>query len=181
MRDCCVNITQLSCIIFWKNLENCSAIDFYHCSICNFSVDVSCAKNPPPFTLFHLKAHEHQLIFMSQRSFVYNACGMDNDSDPYICPECNFMIHRNCINIPRVIKINRHVHCICYNCCLNAKDWRCGVCLKEIIWTCEAYSCLKCSDFACHLRCATKFGIWDGVELEGISEDTSEVKSYEIL
>lgn len=152
---------------------------FYHCSICNFSVDVNCAKNPPPFTLVHPKAHEHPLILMPQRRFVCNACGMDDDPNPYVCRECNFMIHRNCISIPRVIKVNRHVHRIYYNHCLDGGDWKCGVCHKDIIWTCGAYSCSKCFDFACHLRCATKFGIWDGVELEGIFEDTLEDKSYE--
>ncbi|CAA7057500.1 unnamed protein product [Microthlaspi erraticum] len=101
-------------------------IVFYHCSICNFSVDLNCSKHPPPFTLVHPKAHVHQLILMPQRSFVCNACGMDDDPNPYVCPECNFMIHRNCIDVPRVIKINRHVHRIHYNHCLGAGDWSCG-------------------------------------------------------
>ncbi|XP_024004780.1 uncharacterized protein LOC18028560 [Eutrema salsugineum] len=145
------------------------------------SVDVNCAKNPPPFTLVHPKAHAHPLILMPQRSFVCNACGMDDDPNPYVCPQCNFMIHRNCIDIPRIIKINRHVHRISYNHCLDVGEWRCGVCRKEIKWTCGAYSCSECPDFAIHLRCATKFGIWDGIEHESISEDTLEVKSYEVI
>lgn len=172
------NYTDGKCCLCANKLHNV----FYHCSICNFSVDVNCAKNPPPFTLVHPKAHEHPLILMPQRSFVCTACGlMDDDSNPYVCPECNFMIHRNCIDIPRIIKIYRHEHRIYYNNFLNAGDWKCEVCHNKINWTCGAYSCSKCSDFSCHLRCATKFGIWDGVELEEISEDTLEVKSYEVI
>ncbi|KAG2249451.1 hypothetical protein Bca52824_089079 [Brassica carinata] len=154
---------------------------FYHCSICNFSVDVECAKNPPPLTLDHPKAHEHQLTLLPQRIFVCNACGMDDDPNPYICLQCNFMVHRNCIDIPHIIKISRHVHRISYNDCLEAGDWKCEVCLKEINWTCGAYSCSKCPDFAIHVRCATRFGIWDGIELESILEDTTNSKAYEVI
>ncbi|KAF3598809.1 hypothetical protein F2Q69_00034483 [Brassica cretica] len=154
---------------------------FYHCSVCNFSVDINCVKNPPPFSLLHPKAHEHPIILMPQRSFVCNACGMDDDPNPYVCPQCNFMIHRNCVDKPQVIKISHHDHRIYYNHYLDSDDWECGVCQKEMKWTCGAYSCLKCQDFAVHLRCATKFGIWDGIELEGISETNIELKSYEVV
>ncbi|KAL1200157.1 Protein VACUOLELESS GAMETOPHYTES [Cardamine amara subsp. amara] len=169
--------TDRKCCMCRNELRNV----FYHCSICNFSVDVDCANNPPPFTLVHPKIHEHSLILMTQRNFVCNACGMDDDPNPYVCPQCNFMIHRNCIDIPRVIKINRHAHRIFYNHCLDAGDWKCGVCHKEVIWTCGAYSCSTCHDFSIHLRCATRFGIWDGIDLEGISENILEIKSYEVI
>ncbi|KAG7592275.1 Protein kinase C-like phorbol ester/diacylglycerol-binding domain [Arabidopsis thaliana x Arabidopsis arenosa] len=154
---------------------------FYHCSICNFSVDVDCAKNPPPFTLVQPKAHKHSLTLMPQRNFVCNVCGLDDDPNPYICIPCNFMIHRNCIDIPRVIKISRHDHRIYYNHCLEAGDRNCGVCHKEINWTRGAYSCLKCPNFTYHVRCATRSGIWDRIELEGIPENTLEVRSYKVI
>ncbi|CAH8386729.1 unnamed protein product [Eruca vesicaria subsp. sativa] len=152
---------------------------FYHCSICNFSVDLDCVKSPPPVTLINLKSHGHQLTLLPQRIFVCNACGMSDDPNPYVCFQCNFMIHRSCINMPNIIKINRHVHRISYNQRLNAGDWKCGVCKKEIIWTCGAYSCAKCPGLAFHVKCATKFGIWDGVEHEDIFEDMTDLNSYE--
>jgi len=167
--------TDGKCCLCGSKLHNL----FYHCSICNFSVDVNCEKNPPSFTLFHPKAHEHKLTLMPQRSFVCSACGMDDDPNPYVCPQCNFMIHRSCIDIPRVIKIYRHDHHICYNNFLDAGDWKCGICHKKINWTCGAYSCSECPDLVMHLRCATRFGIWNGIELEGISKNTLKVKSYE--
>ncbi|KAG7547389.1 Protein kinase C-like phorbol ester/diacylglycerol-binding domain [Arabidopsis suecica] len=154
---------------------------FYHCSICNFSVDVNCAKNPLPSTIVNIKAHEHLLTLMPQRNFVCDVCGMDDDPNPYVCLPCNFMIHRNCIDKPSVIKIYRHDHRIYYNHCLDAGDWKCGVCNKEIKWTCGAYSCSKCPDFAIHPRCVTRLGIWDGIELEGIPENNLEIKSYEVI
>ncbi|EOA23168.1 hypothetical protein CARUB_v10016829mg [Capsella rubella] len=153
---------------------------FYHCSICNFSVDVNCVKNPLPSTLVHVKAHEHLLTLMPQRSFVCDVCGMSDDPNPYVCLPCNFMVHRNCLDMPRVVKIYRHDHRIYYNHYLGAGDWKCGVCNKEINWTCGAFSCAKCSDFAIHPRCLTRFGIWDGTELEGVPENNPEVKSFEV-
>ncbi|CAB78643.1 reverse transcriptase like protein [Arabidopsis thaliana] len=48
------------------------------------SVDINCAKNPLPSTIVHLKAHEHLLTLMPQRNFVCDACGMDDDPNPYI-------------------------------------------------------------------------------------------------
>ncbi|KAG2296573.1 hypothetical protein Bca4012_001936 [Brassica carinata] len=122
---------------------------FYHCYICNFS------------------AHEHSLTLMPQRSFVCNACGMDDDPNPYVCLPCNFMIHKNCIDMPRIIKINRHDHRIYYNNFLDTRDWKCGVCHKEMSWMFGAYSCSKCPDLAIHLRC--------------ISDKILEVKSYEMI
>ncbi|KAG7620649.1 DC1 [Arabidopsis suecica] len=144
------------------------------------SVDINCAKNPLPSTIVHLKAHEHLLTLMPQRNFVCDACGMDDDPNPYVCLPCNFMIHQNCIDKPSIIKIYRHDHRLYYNHCLDAGDWKCGVCNKEINWTCGAYSCSKCPDFAIHPRCVKRFGIWDGIELEGIPENNVEVKSYEL-
>ncbi|KAH0941222.1 LOW QUALITY PROTEIN: hypothetical protein HID58_000859 [Brassica napus] len=151
---------------------------FYHCSICNFSVDVECAKNPPPLTLDHPKAHEHQLTLLPQRIFVLMLVEWIMIQ---ILIYCNFMVHRNCIDIPHIIKISRHVHRISYNDCLETGDWKCEVCMKEINWTCGAYSCSKCPDFAIHVRCATRFGIWDGIELESILEDTTNSKAYEVI
>ncbi|EOA18194.1 hypothetical protein CARUB_v10006673mg [Capsella rubella] len=169
--------TNEKCCLCRTNLNNL----FYHCYVCNFSVDINCAKNPPPFTLVHPKAHEHSLTLMPQRKFLCNACGIEDDPNPYVCLPCNFMIHKNCIDMPRVIKINRHNHRIYYKSFLDMGDWKCGVCHKKMTWTFGAYSCSKCPDLAFHLRCATKFGIWDGIELEDISENSSEVKSYEMI
>ncbi|XP_019099830.1 PREDICTED: uncharacterized protein LOC109132574 [Camelina sativa] len=154
---------------------------FYHCSICNFSVDVNCVKNPLPSTLVNFKAHEHLLTLMLQRNFVCDACGMDDDPNPYVCLPCNFMIHRNCIDIPRVIKVYRHNHRIYYNHYLDVGDRKCGVCNKEINWTCGVCICSKCPDFAIHSRCATRFEIWDGIELEDVPETNLEVNSYEVI
>lgn len=49
----------------------------YHCSICNFSICVYCAVNPPPLAVEHLKTHEHMLNLLPRRvEFICNACGM---------------------------------------------------------------------------------------------------------
>ncbi|CAH8383640.1 unnamed protein product [Eruca vesicaria subsp. sativa] len=179
-------LIRLTCVPSYTNGKCCLCgsklhIVFYHCSICNFSVDLDCVKSPPCVTLFDPKAHAHQLTLLSQRAFVCNACGMTDDPNPYVCLQCNFMIHRSCINIPQIIKINRHADRIRYNQRLNVGDWKCGVCQKDILWTCGAYSCLKCPGLAFHVKCATKVGIWDGVEHEDIFEDTTDLNSHEAI
>ncbi|XP_023634250.1 uncharacterized protein LOC17880358 [Capsella rubella] len=178
-KDCAESTPEINYSCHPKHLlKRLTHVPSYTDGKCCF-VDVNCQKNPPAFTLIHPKAHEHSLILMPQRSFTCSACGMDDDPNPYVCPQCNFMIHRNCIDIPRVIKIYRHDHLIHYNHCLDVGDWKCGICHKKINWTCGAYTCSECPDIAFHLRCATRFGIWDRIKLEGISKNTLETKSYE--
>lgn len=86
----------------------------YHCSECEFSLDPVCARKPPPLIVDHLKGHEHVLTLMPRLIFfTCNACGMVGDRSPwspYVCPQCDFMIHKDCIYLPRVININRHHH-----------------------------------------------------------------------
>ncbi|KFK30840.1 hypothetical protein AALP_AA6G032400, partial [Arabis alpina] len=59
---------------------------FYHCSSCNFTLDMCCVLKPPPEYLVDLKAHDHQLTLLPRLdSFTCNACGLKGDRSPYIC------------------------------------------------------------------------------------------------
>lgn len=76
---------------------------FYHCSICKFSVDIACVRDPPPLKILFSKAHEHQLNLMPRDiSYTCDACGMLGDRSPYSCQQCDFMIHQNCIDLPEL-------------------------------------------------------------------------------
>ncbi|CAN7076085.1 unnamed protein product [Brassica oleracea var. botrytis] len=75
----------------------------------------ACMRNPPPLNIQCLKTHEHQLhLFSRLIDFTCNACGTQGSRSPYLCLPCNFIIHRECIDLPRVISINRHDHRISY-------------------------------------------------------------------
>jgi len=67
----------------------------YHCSLCNFSVDVNCWRHPPQRTIYQPKSHEHTFTLMPRKiTFTCNACGMLGDCNPYFCFECGFMLQK---------------------------------------------------------------------------------------
>ncbi|EOA18604.1 hypothetical protein CARUB_v10007177mg [Capsella rubella] len=154
----------------------------HHCDVCNFSICTTCMKNPPPVRVVSLTTHEHQLHLVPRRiDFTCNACGTLGGYSPYFCVQCNFMIHRQCIDLPRVININRHDHRISYTTRLgHGKSCICKVCRKNVDGFYGAYTCVKCPSFAVHSRCATREDVWDMIELEGMPEE-EEIAPFEVI
>uniref|UniRef100_A0A0D2ZWT4 DC1 domain-containing protein n=1 Tax=Brassica oleracea var. oleracea TaxID=109376 RepID=A0A0D2ZWT4_BRAOL len=130
------------------------------------------SQTSPPVDVECLNTHEHQLHLVPRLiDFTCNACGTQGNRNPYFCLPCNFMIHRECIDLPRVININRHDHLISYTPRLGHGEWKCRVFRKKVEGFYGAYSCSKCATFAVHARCATRTGVWDMVEREGTPEE----------
>ncbi|XP_010485040.2 PREDICTED: uncharacterized protein LOC104763358 [Camelina sativa] len=155
---------------------------YYYCSICNFSVDLKCWIDKPQLTIYQPKSHEHTFTLMARRdSFTCNACGMVGDRNPYVCLECNFMLHKDCIYLPRVININRHKHRISRTYHLGPGFGDCGVCREEINWTFGAFFCKSCPDYAVHSICATRKDVWDGEEHEDDPEEEEEEDPYKVI
>ena len=155
---------------------------FYNCSICKFSVDVACVKNPPPLTILFAKAHDHQISLIPRIiSFNCDACGLAGDRSPYSCQQCDFMIHQSCIDLPEIINVNRHEHRLSRRLQLSPGSWICGICHKKVDWSCGAYSCSICPDYAIHSRCALRDDVWDKLELKGIPEEPQEIKPYTVV
>ncbi|XP_019087121.1 PREDICTED: uncharacterized protein LOC104747016 [Camelina sativa] len=155
---------------------------FYHCSSCNFTLDMCCVLNPPQLSLLNLKAHDHQLTLLPRlRSFTCNACGLTGDRSPYICVQCDFMIHQDCLDLPRVININRHDHRISRTPVLGVVNSVCGVCRQEVDWTCGGFSCHRCPDYVVHSKCATRYDVWNGKELEGVPEETEDIEPFVVI
>ncbi|KAG7537839.1 Protein kinase C-like phorbol ester/diacylglycerol-binding domain [Arabidopsis suecica] len=154
---------------------------FARCTICNINVDKKCILAlRPPLTIFEPKHHEHSLTLLLRRvTFTCNACGLEDDRNPYVCLECNLMVHKDCVqNLPRVISINRHDHRISHTFHLGQGegDWECGVCRKTINWVYGAYKCSRCPSYAVHSGCATRSEVWDGLELEDVPEEEEEIE-----
>ncbi|CAH8322642.1 unnamed protein product [Eruca vesicaria subsp. sativa] len=160
---------------------------FYHCSSCDFTLDMRCVLNPPPKTVVDLKAHDHQLTLLPRLdSFTCNACGLKGDRSPYICVPCCFMIHQHCLSLPRVININRHDHRVSRTSVLGdgAMNSVCGVCRKKVDWKYGGFSCLRCPPgYVVHSRCATRDDVWNGKELEGLPEEEEEedIEPYVVI
>ncbi|XP_010552857.1 PREDICTED: uncharacterized protein LOC104823132 [Tarenaya hassleriana] len=164
----------------------------YHCSACIFIIHLRCANEPPALEVDQPKSHGHKLFLLPKpRPFTCDACGLflDSPSLPWGCLECGVVIHRECIDLPRVIRISRHPqHRLCYSSspCLpptHESSWSCGVCRKAVEDNYGAYSCIKDDcHYVVHSKCATREDVWDGKDLEGVPEEPEDVEEpFEII
>ncbi|EOA14543.1 hypothetical protein CARUB_v10027775mg [Capsella rubella] len=151
----------------------------YECSQCSFCICIPCARKP--LVISKSKAHDHELHQLPiQVSFTCYSCGLCIQEYPCFCLQCRFIIHRVCISLPRVIRINRHDHRISRVSSLGPGKWICGVCYEHVNGEYGAYSCLDCS-YVAHSKCATSIYSWDGKELDGVpEEDEDERKPFEV-
>ncbi|KAF8055797.1 hypothetical protein N665_1286s0007 [Sinapis alba] len=167
-----------TCIICGVNFYE----QLHHCDICNFSICRMCMRDPPPLVVVTPTTHEHQLhLFPRHIEFTCNACGTKGDRSPYFCFQCNFVIHGACIDLPRLININRHNHRISYTHRLGHGEWKCKVCRKKVDGFYGAYTCSKCLTFCVHAQCATRKDVWDMVELEGTPEEPEEIAPFKVI
>ncbi|CAH8305755.1 unnamed protein product [Eruca vesicaria subsp. sativa] len=150
---------------------------FYYCCACDFAINIACVEKTPVLSVHHPKWHEHSLaMFPRQTSLYCNLCALPHSDCPfYICPPCDFVAHQNCLNLPRVIRISRHLHRLSFTPSFDHGDWSCGVCQKKIHNDYGGYSCTRngCS-YAAHSKCATQSNIWDGRELEGTPDEDED-------
>ncbi|KAL0714841.1 hypothetical protein Bca4012_021820 [Brassica carinata] len=154
---------------------------FYCCSICNFSLDLNCATNIPPLTIQNPKSHHHSLtLFPRPLLSACDACGLINVLEPsYACYQCSYVVHKSCIDLPRVIKITRHPHRLYHTPSLPAKVTPCRVCYKNVDIKYGQYSCNHedCS-YVVHSKCATHKKVWDGKELEWEDEESYQPEDF---
>ncbi|XP_019058699.1 PREDICTED: uncharacterized protein LOC104819099 isoform X2 [Tarenaya hassleriana] len=154
------------------------------CFLCKFSICNECAKNPPPLSILSLTTHDHTLTLLPiSISFTCNACGMDGYWSPYVCLQCYFVIHIQCVDLPRIININRHDHRISRRYCLEPEnpDPMCGKCRRPIDRRYGAYSCSTCPQYAVHSGCATSEDVWDGKELYWKPEEVEDVEPFKMI
>ncbi|CAH8333719.1 unnamed protein product [Eruca vesicaria subsp. sativa] len=157
---------------------------FYHCSSCNFTLDMRCVLNPPQQSILDLNSHDHPLTLLPRLdSFTCNACGLKGDRSPYACFHCGFMIHQDCLGLPRVININRHDHRVSRTSVLGegAMNSVCGVCRKKVDWTRGGFSCKRCPGYVVHSKCAARKDVWNGKELEGVPEEEEDIEPYVVI
>lgn len=139
----------------------------YHCSTCDLNMHPVCAMRPVSLVLDHPKSHPHPLTFFpTQASLICHICGLIKSFDPtYICVHCVFVIHRDCIGFPHVIRISRHNHRISFTFSLPSGTLSCGVCRQLVDDNYGAYSCSKGESYFVHSRCALDRRVWDGKDL----------------
>ncbi|XP_010525013.1 PREDICTED: uncharacterized protein LOC104802893 [Tarenaya hassleriana] len=163
----------------------------YHCPICSFIIHLRCAKEPPVLEVDQPKSHDHKLFLLPKpRPFTCDACALllDGPSLPWACLECGVMIHRDCIDLPRLIRISRHPHRIRFTPspplpAHESSSLSCGVCLKVAHNQYGAYSCIKddCR-YVVHSKCAIREDVWDGKDLYGVPEEPEDVENpFEVI
>ncbi|XP_023634896.1 uncharacterized protein LOC111829605, partial [Capsella rubella] len=153
---------------------------YYQCSLCDFGLCTTCVANFPLPTISNPKSHHHSLHFLPRPLLLpCDACGLVDRSDPsYVCFHCNYVVHKSCIGLPRVIKLTRHPHRLFYTPFLPPKiTYSCRLCYKTIDNKYGQYSCNddRCS-YVVHSKCATHETIWDRKELEWEPEELDETQ-----
>ncbi|ESQ46298.1 hypothetical protein EUTSA_v10000071mg [Eutrema salsugineum] len=145
----------------------------YHCVTCDWIMHPICSMKPVPIVIDHPKSHPHPLnFFPRQASLACNICGLIKKFHPtYICVQCVFVAHRDCIGFPHVIRISRHHHRISFISSLPSGIWSCRVCRQKVDNNYGAYSCNKCDAYFVHSGCALHKKVWDGKDLNGVSEE----------
>ncbi|XP_019101608.1 PREDICTED: uncharacterized protein LOC104704660 [Camelina sativa] len=135
----------------------------YYCRGCGSHVHRDC------LTITYPKIHEHTLTFIRREIYVRcDVCGREDKSIYYGCLQCDFIVHRHCIYLPKVIKITRHSHRLSHNLRINYHgDNICGVCREYVEARYGGYSCIdKTCNYVVHSSCIITFSVWDGKDLE---------------
>ncbi|XP_010519713.1 PREDICTED: uncharacterized protein LOC104799077 isoform X2 [Tarenaya hassleriana] len=155
----------------------------YHCSACNYSLDLTCVKYPPPLSYVSPKTHEHELTLLpGNMSFTCDACGEYGYRSPYACHQCDIKFHQTCFDLPLLINNNRHDHPIHRTYLFDrGLDLFCGVCHGKLDGPSEAYVCVSCDNFAVHSICATGFRVWDGRELKGKPDEMEDTEPFRVV
>ncbi|CAE6133170.1 unnamed protein product [Arabidopsis arenosa] len=72
----------------------------YGCKICDFNVDLYCAKYPPPEVIDISETHHHKLTLFKKLTVFNcdaNKCGKPGLEFPYKCHECDLAFHVDCV------------------------------------------------------------------------------------
>ncbi|PSS15656.1 E3 ubiquitin-protein ligase MID2 [Actinidia chinensis var. chinensis] len=131
----------------------------YHCSLCKFDLDISCAVRAQSIELEH---HKHPLSpVLSPMVFKCHVCGIKREGVSYMCNTCSFWIHEECASLPATIKHWSHVHPLTLvDSFPFFEDFRlfqvkCGVCKEKLRRTTWIYICKGCTYYV-HTNCSTK-------------------------
>ncbi|GMJ14205.1 hypothetical protein like AT5G22355 [Hibiscus trionum] len=149
---------------------------FYSCSLCQFHINIECARPMP--VVEHKRHHQHAFtLFWRQGSFTCDACDTEGEYISYICSACCVIVHKDCTKLPRVIRNSRHQHCLFLNYFLQKQETKmkyCKICFKEVKVERGSYSCVKAAgcNYLVHVNCALEDKkLYDVIEQESQCEE----------
>ncbi|KAL4304317.1 hypothetical protein GQ457_10G027440 [Hibiscus cannabinus] len=158
-----LSVRKLPCIICYDTTRYGLC---YCCSLCSFTIHIACLS--PPSTI-QGKGHQHPFtLFFRQMPFTCDACGVHGNSVPYMCSNCNLLVHKKCISLPPIIKFCVHEHPLFHSYSIRRDDsmprnWDCIVCLEEVNTKHGSYYCSECH-FILHVNCATEADVYSEIE-----------------
>ncbi|XP_059640958.1 uncharacterized protein LOC132283083 [Cornus florida] len=141
---------------------------FFQCSECEFDLDADCASLTPTNINNHGGGNEHPLIqhlgkvhplilcnMNKNFKFYCNACTLPfEDSMIYVCLDCNYLLHKSCVELPPTIKHPfhpQHPLTLCSR-ARNSYNQKCNAC-GSLIMECY-FGCYECL-FQLDVRCAS--------------------------
>ncbi|CAH8302440.1 unnamed protein product [Eruca vesicaria subsp. sativa] len=70
---------------------------YYYCSICDFAIDLVCARKVVVLTIDIPSTHEHRLSLVPKMNiFSCHICKLFDDQFPYACDICGLSFHKDC-------------------------------------------------------------------------------------
>ncbi|KAD4586109.1 hypothetical protein R6Q59_035526 [Mikania micrantha] len=135
----------------------------YHCSKCNYEIDLLCAIFVEQNTIHH-PGHLHPLLSLSVEPGLNKcfACGEKHEGCFYHCVTCfNFSINFDCLSLPVKLLLQTkhfsHVHflTLSYSILDQLYDFECRICGMEFEDDHFIYKCSKCMYYV-HPKCATQ-------------------------
>ncbi|KAL9336232.1 hypothetical protein Peur_070720 [Populus x canadensis] len=128
----------------------------YHCSSCEFDLDIKCAFQPGFFEVDSQFPHkDHPLILNEEKEYHgegvrCSVCKEPMSGPSYSCTSCNFFLHKKCAELPTEIK--RQLHPEHPLRLLPNHDMICDFC-NETCYESFVYFCIVC-DYNLHIKCA---------------------------
>ncbi|PPD71534.1 hypothetical protein GOBAR_DD31566 [Gossypium barbadense] len=140
---------------------------FYNCATCDISAHINCVLSEYTFlklgSIFKLRedVHEHPLTVVKKIYYYPNCgkCGKPCFDLAFECTACNFIIHKKCASLPRIIRSKWHDHRLFLQYFLRIEDFRvldCIICHDEVNTEHSSYYCSKCPVIF-HMECVMKY------------------------
>ncbi|XP_010548809.1 PREDICTED: uncharacterized protein LOC104820136 [Tarenaya hassleriana] len=130
----------------------------YHCSVCDFWLDIYCARLPPPHDMENPKAHyDHPLTYMKKdMTFTCHVCDSYSYGNRYECKRCGLDFHRECADLcPQITHSAHRAHPLKLlkdDGVLDHTSVKCCLC-QDVFHSRRCYICSLCK-FIVHVECA---------------------------
>jgi hypothetical protein len=128
---------------------------FYNWSSCEFQLDIKCANRLP------INPNDcHHEFFPIQKPIQFNCEVCGEEIKNIVSSICTLLVHKKCVEIPRVVKIKLHNHFLTLTYSIleiiKHDDLFCRMCYEKVNTKYAIYYCHECR-YVAHLKCMKRF------------------------